>query len=295
MDLHAEASNVPTLSSLSISDANESLNETPRHGELTLEEQDPHDLVAHGDEMSEEDDESSEVESEESDEEEEEEEEELSWISWFCSLRGNEFFCEIDEDYIVDDFNLTGLNGIVPFYDYAMDMILDVETPHDEALSEGQQEIVESAAEMLYGLIHARYILTSKGMAAMLEKYQNVDFGRCHRVYCQGQPVLPVGQSDIPRHTTVNIFCPRCRDIFFPKSQRQDTDGAYFGTTFPHLFLMTHLALVPSPPAQVYVPRVFGYKVHKASAYYVGKKDADSDRNGHRRGRRKLLQHTDKQ
>jgi hypothetical protein len=36
-------------------------------------------------------------------------------------------------------------------------MVLDVEMPMEDALTEEQQEIVESAAEMLYGLIHARY------------------------------------------------------------------------------------------------------------------------------------------
>ncbi|MBA0825498.1 hypothetical protein Goarm_022076, partial [Gossypium armourianum] len=141
-----------------------------------------------------------------------------SWISWFCNLRGNEFFCEVDDDYIQDDFNLCGLSSQVPYYDYALDLILDVESSHGDMFTEEQNELVESAAEMLYGLIHSRYILTGKGIAAMLDKYKNYDFGRCPRVYCCGQPCLPVGQSDIPRLSTVKIYCPRCEDIFYPRS-----------------------------------------------------------------------------
>ncbi|XP_023533601.1 casein kinase II subunit beta-2-like isoform X2 [Cucurbita pepo subsp. pepo] len=186
-----------------------------------------------------------------------------SWISWFCNLRGNEFFCEVDDDYIQDDFNLCGLSSQVPYYDYALDLILDVESSNGDMFTEEQNELIESAAEMLYGLIHARYILTSKGMAAMLDKFKNYDFGRCPRVYCCGQPCLPVGQSDIPRASTVKIYCPRCEDVYYPRSKYQDIDGAYFGTTFSHLFLMTYGHLKPQKAIQSYVPRVFGFKIHK--------------------------------
>ncbi|CAJ1943210.1 unnamed protein product [Sphenostylis stenocarpa] len=187
-----------------------------------------------------------------------------SWISWFCNLRGNEFFCEVDDDFVQDDFNLCGLSSQVPYYDYALDLILDVETSHGDMFTEEQHELIESAAEMLYGLIHARFILTSKGMAAMLHKFKNLDFGRCPRVYCSGQPCLPVGQSDIPRSSNVKIYCPKCEDVYYPKSKYQDIDGAYFGVTFPHLFLMTYGNLKPQKPSQNYVPRVFGFKVHKS-------------------------------
>lgn len=112
--------------------------------------------------------------------------------------------------------------------------------------------MIESAAEMLYGLIHVRYILTGRGMAAMvcsricvifhfpslavlfswlskiefmlnlqLEKFKNYDFGRCPRVHCSSQPCLPVGQSDIPRSSTVKIYCPKCEDIHYPRSKYQ--------------------------------------------------------------------------
>lgn len=41
---------------------------------------------------------------------------------------------------------MTGLNVLVPYYDYALDMVLDVEMPMEDSLTEEQQEIVESAA-----------------------------------------------------------------------------------------------------------------------------------------------------
>ena len=113
------------------------------------------------------------------------------------------------------------------------------------------------------------YIVTNRGMHAMYEKYRSAAFGRCPNVFCQGQPVLPVGLSDLPRNYTVNVFCPRCHGLFFPKSTRQaNIDGAYFGTTFPHLYLMTHPEMIPVKPSQQYIPRVFGFKIHQSSVYF---------------------------
>ena len=190
--------------------------------------------------------------------------EESSWVQWFCSLKGNEFFSEVDHDFMQDDFNLTGLSAQVPYYEYALDTILDAENTTTPRFSKEQQESIESAAELLYGLIHARFIITPRGLSAMLEKFKHGHFGRCPRVYCQGQPMLPVGQSDLPRVHTTKLFCARCEDIYYPRSSRQaNVDGAYFGTTFCHLFLQRYDELVPASPTDSYTPRIFGFKIHR--------------------------------
>jgi casein kinase II subunit beta len=199
----------------------------------------------------------------------EDDDEEIPWIMWFCSLKGNEFFCEVDEEFIQDEFNLTGLASMVPFYDNAIDMILDLESPGEEDLTEEQQHMVETAAETLYGLIHARFITTHRGLKLMEEKYKQYHFGRCPRVFCGGQAVLPVGQSDVVRESSVKVFCPKCEDIYYPRSSRHKAlDGAFWGTTFPHLLLLQ--LQENSPPVaknkQIYMPRIFGFRVRRKDA-----------------------------
>ena len=36
---------------------------------------------------------------------------ESTWVQWFCSLKGNEFFAEVEHEFMQDDFNLTGLSA----------------------------------------------------------------------------------------------------------------------------------------------------------------------------------------
>lgn len=221
-----------------------------------------------------------------------------SWIGTFCNLVGHEYFAEVSEDFIEDDFNLTGLQAQVPMYKDALEMILDVEPSetNSSALSEEEEEeeeeeddgllgdelddpmanqnggprrqsgvsagpggrrhgrtssdtsVIESSAELLYGLIHARYITSRPGIQQMMEKYELSHFGFCPRVYCAGTKVLPVGLTDSPGQQTVKLFCPSCMDVYTPPNSRfQAVDGAFFGTTFPCLFFMSYPDLEVAP------------------------------------------------
>lgn len=100
--------------------------------------------------------------------------------------------------------------------------------------------VIENAAELLYGLIHQRYICSRAGIIQMSEKYELSHFGNCPRTNCDHARTLPVGLSDIPGQDTVKLFCPSCLDVYVPPNSRfQTVDGAFFGRTFAALFLMT--------------------------------------------------------
>lgn len=96
----------------------------------------------------------------------------------------------------------------------------------------------------IYGLIHARFIITPKGLAMMRDKYQKGVFGVCPRVLCERQHLLPIGMSEELRTSRVKVFCPRCEEVYVPKKKYPDVDGAYFGCSFPNILLMVLLKLL---------------------------------------------------
>lgn len=66
---------------------------------------------------------------------------------------------------MVDRFNLTGLNVEVEHYQHALDLITDVfELDADEEL----RDAIEKSAHHLYGLAHARFITTIRGLGKMV-------------------------------------------------------------------------------------------------------------------------------
>ncbi|KAI8886626.1 hypothetical protein K501DRAFT_331100 [Backusella circina FSU 941] len=202
-----------------------------------------------------------------------------NWIKTFLENKGHEYYCEIDKDYITDRFNLTGLNTEVQkHFNEALNLMTD---KLDEASFDDTTKIsIDKAACHLYGLIHARYVITLRGLSKMLDKYNKADFDKCPRVLCNEQPLLPVGLSDTAAKIPVKLFCPRCQDIYNPKLVHHETiDGAYFGTSFPHMLLQSHPDILPDQVIQRYEPRIFGFKLHKIAQEQRYKDKTDQNYN----------------
>ena len=65
----------------------------------------------------------------------------------------------------------------------------------------------------LYGLIHARYIISPRGLTMMREKYVLGTFGSCQRILCDRQLVLPIGLSE--ELSTSRVKVSNFLSIFF--------------------------------------------------------------------------------
>ncbi len=213
---------------------------------------------------------------------------ESDWVRRFCQTPGHEFFCAVPASFLADEFNWLGLPSDVA----AIDVLLGRKgTPSRGARGRPPLPWDDAAARRMYGLVHARFIITQKGLNAMREKFERGDFGRCPRLGCEGQALLPAGmweeeatdKEERGGSGVVKVFCPRCQELYSPADPyHQQLDGAYWGTSFPHLFLLAFPDLCPAGVLSedvrerrqrrekqqeeeggeaAYEPRVFGFRM----------------------------------
>lgn len=242
------------------------------------------------------------------------------WISWFCSQKGHEILAPVETEFITDVFNLFGLKSEFKDYAAAVKIILsDAIPPGDlSSLPYSARSLLTEAIE-LYGLIHARYILTQQGLAVMANKFKAGVFGVCPRIMCQKQHVLPVGISDQLRQHSCRVYCPLCQEVYLTRAEinsrakkslhyseddddddeyshenesyssmdslmdEEDEedgsnhqipiDGAFFGTTFPSMLLLTYPRLVSAAIPIPHIPQLYGFKQHAAKSVILQKID----------------------
>ncbi|KAM3144249.1 hypothetical protein pb186bvf_003711 [Paramecium bursaria] len=187
------------------------------------------------------------------------------WIDWFCSLPQNMFLVEVDEEFVRDCEGIEFKN-----IETALSMILSPECPDSLDLENDKFIDVYGDAADLYGLIHAQFITTPKGLAIMRERFLNGRFGHCPRVMCEKQNVIPIGMSESLKTARIKIYCPRCQEAYIPRKSQADFDGAYFGRSFPQLLLMSYPDIHPkytlmlgTPLFLPFQPSLFGFKIHQ--------------------------------
>ena len=91
------------------------------------------------------------------------------WIATFLRQRGKEIICNVEHEYIVDEFNWKGLSKYAPNLKKVISYIVGAscfesdEEDEDEEMEMNPEEM-NKYAETIYGLLHARFIETSRGM-----------------------------------------------------------------------------------------------------------------------------------
>jgi casein kinase II subunit beta len=189
------------------------------------------------------------------------EDEQVSWVSWFLAQPFSVYFVEIDPGFIANPFNLYGLRQKVVHFRLALTLLRGRYIPVEQYDPAWPKNLGDYAI-ILYGLLHARYLLTGEGLSKMKAKYDHELFEPCPRTLCRAVRCLPFGPHDELGRSTVKLFCPHCNDVY--RMRRQEcayVDGAFFGQTWAHLFLARFPEIVPPSPPEKYIQRLFGYRI----------------------------------
>mmetsp|Transcript_53595 Transcript_53595/g.107404 ORF Transcript_53595/g.107404 Transcript_53595/m.107404 type:complete len:262 (-) Transcript_53595:1825-2610(-) len=194
------------------------------------------------------------------------------WIENFCNRKENNFFCFIEKDFIEDEFNLIGLN----FQFSDLDMSLGVILNNSYSKKKNKVAIKNETLELLYGLLHSRYIFTTLGIHKIFKKFSDGLFGICSGFYCVNSRLLPFGSSDTPNRSILKFFCPKCKNLFRNSFQNdKKVDSSFFGSSFLFFFLSAYPECVGIETFFNFIPRNFGFRF--SEFYSRGKKNPNKN------------------
>lgn len=185
-----------------------------------------------------------------------------------------------------------------PIYRLALRLILregesddddDDTTDEDEFIKEEERIVpthaIQAAAEALYLLVHARFVISPRGLEAIrhVMTLDRTVFGKCPRPQCRGCGTLPYGYSAHYSSSSIvgrasgngndddnnksnnnnrcHRYCPSCGEVWI--SWNSKTDGCAWGPSWCHLFLLA-----------------LGTQVYSSELEYVASKVGDAASTG---------------
>ena len=96
----------------------------------------------------------------------------------------------------------------------------------------------------------------------MFKGYLTCGYGFCQRALCDKQNVIPIGTHDKPSKGRIKVYCPKCEEVYIPCLKSVNLDGAFFGQSFGHEFLLEYKDSVVLPPKiYFYEPQISGFKI----------------------------------
>lgn len=236
------------------------------------------------------------------------------WVRNYLNARPRDALLPVPREYLQDGFNLVQLAPFIerlasldptyaqalvqeqqqqqqtggnthayPIFKAALRLLLQ----EDETREESSSSLIERMTQVLFAMVHARYVVSPRGLDTVRRLLQKspLTYGKCPRVACQGMPLLPTGQTEVPsvNHsptitstTRAKRFCACCGEIYCDETSQ--VDECAWGPSFCHLFLLTYgsdlfheflarrrfteSAIVATQEA---APSIFGFRLHPGS------------------------------
>lgn len=142
------------------------------------------------------------------------------WARKYILSRPKDALLPIPREYLSDGFNLVNIAPVIhkifhehgnttvqstsTIYKSAIKLILEAEEEEGMMKSTAISKDIQHAAEVVYQLVHARFVCSPRGLDTIRRMFERNAFsgtvypifGRCSRISCNGTALLPYGVSD---------------------------------------------------------------------------------------------------